>query len=64
MRSRQAADNLKHTQVTHHGDVIVEGTAIGSDAAHGKVRVIDSVDEISTMQPGEILVADMTDPDW
>ena len=64
VRSRQAADNLKHTQVTHHGDVLVEGTAIGSDAAHGKVRVIDSVDEISTMQPGEILVADMTDPDW
>jgi len=64
VRSRQAADNLKHTQVTHHGDVVVEGTAIGSDAAHGKVRVIDSVDKISTMQPGEILVADMTDPDW
>ena len=64
VRSRQSADNLKHTTVTHHGETVVEGTAIGSDAAHGKVRVIDSVDEISTMQPGEILVADMTDPDW
>ena len=64
VRSRQAADNLKHTTVTHHGEPVVEGTAIGSDAAHGKARVIDSVDEISTMQPGEILVADMTDPDW
>lgn len=64
VRSRQAADNLKHTQVSHHGPAVLEGTAIGSDASHGKVRVIDSVDEIATMQPGEILVADMTDPDW
>lgn len=62
VRSRQKEGRLKQTQVTHHGPNIIEGTAIGSDAADGKVRVIESVDEIATMQPGEILVADMTDP--
>jgi pyruvate,water dikinase len=37
---------------------------VGSDAAYGKARVITDLGAISTMNPGEILVADMTDPDW
>lgn len=36
----------------------------GSDAACGTARVITDLGAISTMKPGEILVADMTDPDW
>lgn len=36
----------------------------GSDAACGTARVIADVGAISSMKPGEILVADMTDPDW
>ena len=35
------------------------GTAIGSDGATGKARVIQNLDQISEMKPGEILVADM-----
>lgn len=45
-------------------DSILDGTAIGSDAAAGTVRVIDDLKDISKMKKGEILVADMTDPDW
>ena len=41
----------------------MEGTAIGSDAASGRVRVIHDLRDISQMQEGDILVADMTDPD-
>jgi TusA-related sulfurtransferase len=45
-------------------DSILDGTAIGSDAASGTVRVIEDLKDISKMKKGEILVADMTDPDW
>jgi len=39
-------------------------TITGSDAACGTARVITDLGAISTMKPGEILIADMTDPDW
>jgi pyruvate,water dikinase len=64
VRSRQQEGHFTQTLVVGHGATILEGTATGSDAASGKVRVIRHVNEISQMNPGEILVADMTDPDW
>jgi pyruvate,water dikinase len=64
VRARQEKGALTQTVVTDHGPSVVQGTAIGSDAATGKVSVINHMSEISTMQKGDILVADMTDPDW
>ena len=64
VRSRQNQACLKQTHVSNHGEQVLSGTAIGSDAAKGKVRVINDIEEIATFKPGEILVADMTDPDW
>jgi pyruvate, water dikinase len=64
VRSRQTKGIMTQTIVVDHGPSVLEGTATGSDAASGVVRVIDNVAEISQMRPGEILVADMTDPDW
>ena len=46
------------------GPVRVEGRAIGARIGAGKVRVLDSIDRMHEFQPGEVLVADMTDPDW
>lgn len=42
----------------------IEGRAVGSRIAVGKVRVIASAEQLSTFQAGEILVADTTTPDW
>lgn len=64
VRSRQSSGSLKQTKVTEHGETVLQGTAIGSDARSGKVRVIHELADISEMRPGDILVADMTDPDW
>ena len=64
VRSRQEQSALRQTIVTEHGPVVCQGTATGSDAALGKVRVIHDLKDISQMKRGEILVADMTDPDW
>lgn len=40
------------------------GKAVGAKVASGKVRVIDGAEQLSTFKPGEVLVAEMTDPDW
>jgi pyruvate,water dikinase len=46
------------------GPVLVEGRAIGQRIGAGPVRVLDSLDQMTAFRPGEVLVADMTDPDW
>jgi pyruvate,water dikinase len=63
VRSRQSQGALTQTLVTKAGKTVVEGTAIGSDAATGIVRVIHDLRDIAQMRKGDVLVADMTDPD-
>jgi pyruvate,water dikinase len=46
------------------GRVICTGKAVGSKIGQGKARVILSLNEIANFKPGEILVTEMTDPDW
>ena len=52
------------SRVTREAEVIVEGRAIGQKIGAGSVRVMTSVDQMHEFNPGEVLVADMTDPDW
>ncbi len=47
-----------------HGEVRISGRAIGQKIGAGAVRVIASPAEMGRVQPGDILVTDMTDPDW
>jgi pyruvate, water dikinase len=49
---------------TDGAEVLVEGRAIGQKIGAGAVRVLTSVDQMADFRPGEVLVADMTDPDW
>ena len=46
------------------GEVRISGRAIGQKIGAGNVRVIASPAEMSRVQPGDVLVSDMTDPDW
>ena len=46
------------------GTVVVEGRAIGQKIGTGPVRLVDSVAEMERVQPGDVLVTDMTDPNW
>ncbi|MBF4161378.1 phosphoenolpyruvate synthase [Nocardioides acrostichi] len=50
--------------VTKGADVLVEGRAIGQKIGAGAVRVLASIDEMHDFVEGDVLVADMTDPDW
>ena len=49
---------------TSGAEVLVEGRAIGQKIGAGAVRVLTDVDQMSDFRSGEVLVADMTDPDW
>jgi pyruvate,water dikinase len=46
------------------GEVVVEGRAIGQKIGAGSVRVMSSIDQMHEFESGQVLVADMTDPDW
>ncbi|TFC93086.1 MULTISPECIES: phosphoenolpyruvate synthase [Cryobacterium] len=46
------------------GKVLVEGRAIGQRIGAGSVRILSSIDQMASFATGDVLVADMTDPDW
>lgn len=50
--------------IKEKGEVAVKGIAVGAKVASGIVRVIKNTKEIGTFQKGEVLVTEMTDPDW
>lgn len=51
-------------KLKEEGKVLAEGVPIGNKIGQGKVNVIKNVDEIGDFQEGEVLVTEMTDPDW
>ena len=48
----------------HSAKSIVTGRSIGQKIGSGVARILKSIDEMNTIKPGDVLVADMTDPDW
>ena len=61
----QSDANVKVTyKLNEQGPVLAEGRSIGQRIASGKVRKVLSIDEMDIVQEGDILVTDMTDPDW
>merc|ERR1719281_2237657 len=45
-------------------DVLASGRAVGKRIGSGKVNILKSIDEMADFEAGQVLVADMTDPDW
>ncbi|NID03602.1 phosphoenolpyruvate synthase [Luteibacter jiangsuensis] len=64
VKSRSHATTLERFQLGEKGKVLTEGRAIGQKIGAGKARVIRSLSDMNKVQPGDVLVADMTDPDW
>ncbi|OAI91272.1 phosphoenolpyruvate synthase [Pseudomonas putida] len=64
VKSRASANVMERYLLKEKGTVLVEGRAIGQRIGAGKVRVIHDVSEMDKVQPGDVLVSDMTDPDW
>jgi len=61
----QADANVKVSySINEKSEVLAEGRAIGQRIASGTVRKVMSLDDMDVVQEGDILVTDMTDPDW
>jgi pyruvate, water dikinase len=55
---------IERYRLRKRGEVVAEGRAVGQKIAAGAARLIPDLDRMDELQPGEILVTDMTDPDW
>ncbi|WP_351074500.1 phosphoenolpyruvate synthase [Shewanella sp. CAL98-MNA-CIBAN-0140] len=64
VRSREDVQLIERFHLKTRGDVICEGRAIGHKIGTGVAKVLSSIDEMDQIQPGDVLVTDMTDPDW
>ncbi|WP_220495697.1 phosphoenolpyruvate synthase [Oceanospirillum sediminis] len=64
VKSRDDTNVMERYLLKERGDVLVEGRSIGQRIGKGPVRVIHDTDEMDQVQPGDVLVTDMTDPDW
>lgn len=64
VKSRADANVMERFVLKQKGEVLVEGRAIGQRIGSGKVRLVSGPDEMHKVEEGDILVTDMTDPDW
>ncbi len=64
VRSRDDAQVMERFHLNGAGKVIIEGRAIGQRIGAGAVRVVSDLSQMDQVQAGDVLVADMTDPDW
>ncbi|BCT93806.1 phosphoenolpyruvate synthase [Lysobacter helvus] len=64
VKSRGHATQIERFTLGERGPVVAEGRAIGQKIGAGVARVVRSLDDMNRVQPGDVLVADMTDPDW
>ena len=64
VKSRQNAGTMERYLLKQKGKVVCEGRSIGQRIGSGVVRVVRSIKEMEKVQPGDVLVSDMTDPDW
>ncbi|WBF43495.1 phosphoenolpyruvate synthase [Serratia rubidaea] len=55
---------MERYQLNGSSSVLVEGRAIGHRIGAGPVKVIHDISEMDRILPGDVLVTDMTDPDW
>jgi pyruvate,water dikinase len=64
VQSQRQGQVLEVYRLQGQAPVLLEGRSVGATIASGPVRVIHALSELPSIQPGEVLVADKTDPDW
>ncbi|MCJ8146745.1 phosphoenolpyruvate synthase [Acinetobacter sp. A3.8] len=64
VKSRQNVGTMERYLLKQKGTVLCEGRSIGQRIGSGKVRVVNSIKEMDKVETGDVLVSDMTDPDW
>lgn len=64
VKSRQNVNSMERYLLKQQGNVLCEGRSIGQRIGSGPVRIVNSIAEMDKVQDGDVLVSDMTDPDW
>ncbi len=64
VKSQESANLMERYLLKEKGKVVCEGRSIGQRIGSGPVRVIADLSEMDQVQKGDVLVTDMTDPDW
>jgi pyruvate,water dikinase len=64
VQSQASARVIERFELSARGTVLVEGRAVGQRIGRGVVRVVATPSEMDRVEVGDVLVADMTDPDW
>jgi len=64
VQSKAGGNMLSQFSLNERGKVLVEGRSVGKKISHGQVKIIASISEIEKVNEGDVLVTDMTDPDW
>ena len=64
VKSNASNGGTEKYRLQQRGDVLVEGRAIGQKIGAGRVRIVASTAEMDKVQEGDVLVTDMTDPNW
>lgn len=62
--SRKDTNVIEEYKLRETGDVLVKGTSVGNKIGAGKASKILDLKDMNMFQPGDILVTEMTDPDW
>ena len=60
----RSGETMVRFSLKEHSEVLSTGRSIGQRVGAGVARVVASVEEMNLIQPGDVLVTDMTDPDW
>jgi len=64
VQSRASTTTREHYQLHERGLVLAEGRSIGQRIGAGKAKVIAGIEQMHEVQAGDVLITDMTDPDW
>jgi pyruvate,water dikinase len=64
VKSRDDASGLRRYRLKSHGTSLASGRAIGQKIGQGTVRLVRSAREMDRVQEGDVLVTELTDPDW
>ena len=64
VKSQESKDKVEKFALKSYGKVLASGRAIGQKIGVGPVRVVSDPAEMNSVKPGDVLVADMTDPNW
>ncbi|KTC81385.1 phosphoenolpyruvate synthase [Legionella brunensis] len=64
VKSRANSQVLERYTLQEHSEILTEGRSIGQKVGQGRAKIITDVSEMHRVEPGDVLVSDMTDPDW